>query len=84
MALQLSLEKAGHRSALQVQGLSRRTGNAGASRLNETAQEDREIQQKDLSIAIFTDFKLFTQRFYEVVVKQKNFVEVHDYVNMLM
>lgn len=52
--------------------------------MNEPAQDDREIQQKDLAIAVCTDFKLFTQRFYEVVVKQNNFVEVHDYVHMLM
>jgi hypothetical protein len=30
------------------------------------------------------DFKLFVQRFFEFVNQSSNFIEIHDYVHMLM
>jgi hypothetical protein len=46
--------------------------------------DENQFEKCDIAISISSDFKLFTQRFYELVVDQNNFVEVHEYVNMLM
>ena len=47
-------------------------------------EDEEDIKEKDLSIAINMDFKLYTLRFFEFVNKSTNFIEIHDYVHMLM
>jgi len=42
------------------------------------------ISDKDLSIAINMDLKLFVQRFFEFVHLTSNVAEMHDFVNKLM
>ena len=42
------------------------------------------LKEKDFSIAINMDLKLFTQRFFEFIHITKNFSEIHDFVQKLM
>lgn len=42
------------------------------------------IKEKDISIAINMDLKIFTQRFFEFVNQTTNYSELHNYVHMLM
>jgi hypothetical protein len=42
------------------------------------------ITEKDLSVAINMDLKLFIQRFFEYVHMTKSVEEIHDFVNKLM
>ena len=42
------------------------------------------ISERDLSVAINMDLRLFTQRFFEFVHMTKNVSEIHDFVHQLM
>jgi hypothetical protein len=42
------------------------------------------ITEKDLSIAINIDLRLFTQRFFEFAHMTKNVSEIHDFVRKIM
>ena len=44
----------------------------------------QKMTDKDMSMAINIDLRLFTQRYFEFVHQTQNVSEIHDFVNKLM
>lgn len=74
---------------IQVRDQLKKAGYKPPNQQRERTKDDDEllqpsINEKDLSVAINIDLKLFIQRFYEFVHMTKNVEEIHDFVQKLM
>ena len=70
---------------IQIKDVLKKAGYKAPNQIRVKGNQDNEelmpsITEKDLSVAINMDLKLFTQRFFEFIHMTKNVEEIHDFV----